>query len=493
MQTASLGSKITKLSGRFFSRRSLIVFHDIFVITAAYPVAIILRDWPNLREGAMEAMWSGTIVLLLLTTIVYSCLAVHRGMWRYATLGDLFAAAKLATLITIIFVPVMFLIDRFENVPRLSLIIMWLLAVVGICGSRAIYSRMMRPRSSANVMHEIDHSVVPILLVGGGDTAELVIHLCERNRGRPMAPKVVGILDDSAAVGRTLGGVQVMGGLKAFRSSLTRLRVMGIEPKRLIVTKPPGEFHPQDFRSMMTTASMVGLAVDQLADLLRFRGEVPETRPTAKVRMELEPQVDAYHRLKRIVDMVGSAAALLALSPLFLLIAFCVRLSQRESVLFEQVRIGRNGHEFTLYKFRTMSDPAAPDGGLLPDSERGLRLGAFLRRSRLDELPQLFNVLLGEMSLIGPRPLLLSEQPKVGDTILTGRLSVRPGLSGWAQVNGGQMLTSKQKNALDLFYIHNASPLMDTRIAILTLQMLLLGEKVNHKEIHRAETVFATG
>jgi lipopolysaccharide/colanic/teichoic acid biosynthesis glycosyltransferase len=145
--------------------------------------------------------------------------------------------------------------------------------------------------------------------------------------------------------------------------------------------------------------------------------------------------------------------------------------------------------EFMLHKFRTMRDPMAPDGHLRSERERLTAVGEFLRRSRLDELPQIWNVVVGDMALIGPRPLLTTDLIGIDPAILRERFAVRPGITGWAQVNGGKQLTPEQKISLDLYYIHNASPALDAKIVIETLRMMLFGERVNSSEIRRAQAI----
>ena len=141
-------------------------------------------------------------------------------------------------------------------------------------------------------------------------------------------------------------------------------------------------------------------------------------------------------------------------------------------VLFWQQRIGRSGRSFLLYKFRTLQPPFNGLGQAIP-KVRLSAIGYILRRSRIDELPQLFSVLVGDMSLIGPRPLLPQDQP----TNANDRLTVRPGITGWAQVNGGNLITREEKGALDQWYIRHLSLWLDLRIALFTLRFLFTGER----------------
>ncbi|MEO5972536.1 MAG: sugar transferase [Sphingomicrobium sp.] len=172
--------------------------------------------------------------------------------------------------------------------------------------------------------------------------------------------------------------------------------------------------------------------------------------------------------MKRLFDLVAASAALVLLSPLLLVVALLVRLRLGSPVLFRQVRPGLHARPFTVLKFRTMLDATAPDGHPLPDAERLTRFGRFLRASSLDELPGLWNVVKGEMSLVGPRPLLMEYVPLYTPE-QARRHDVRPGITGWAQVNGRNALSWDDKFALDIWYVDHRSLWLDLRIVWQTL------------------------
>lgn len=172
--------------------------------------------------------------------------------------------------------------------------------------------------------------------------------------------------------------------------------------------------------------------------------------------------------MKRLIDIVGAFTALLLLSPVIVAAAIAVRLRMGSPVLFSQQRPGRDAKPFRMYKFRTMLDTRDADGQLLSDGERLTPLGQFLRSSSIDELPGLWSVLKGDMSLVGPRPLLMSYIPLYSPE-QARRHEVRPGVTGWAQVMGRNSLSWEQKFALDVWYVDNRTLLLDLRIMLLTL------------------------
>ncbi len=171
--------------------------------------------------------------------------------------------------------------------------------------------------------------------------------------------------------------------------------------------------------------------------------------------------------LKPFADRLLAAAGLLVLSPVLLVLALLIRRRMGSPVLFRQTRIGLNDQSFGFMKFRSMTSGKDQNGNLLPDEQRLTAFGKFLRSSSLDELPQLLNVLRGEMSLIGPRPLLPEYLPRYS-AVQRRRHEVTPGITGWAQVKGRNSLTWEEKFALDVWYVDNVSFLLDVRILWMT-------------------------
>jgi lipopolysaccharide/colanic/teichoic acid biosynthesis glycosyltransferase len=176
--------------------------------------------------------------------------------------------------------------------------------------------------------------------------------------------------------------------------------------------------------------------------------------------------------VKRLLDILVAGAALVLLSPLLLAVALAVRVAMGSPILFRQLRPGLHGEPFELVKFRTMRGSTSAEAAVAEDERRLTPLGRFLRASSLDELPELWNVLKGEMSLIGPRPLLMRYLPLYTPE-QARRHEVRPGLTGWAQINGRNALSWEEKFALDLWYVDNRSLLLDLRILLLTVWRVL--------------------
>lgn len=184
--------------------------------------------------------------------------------------------------------------------------------------------------------------------------------------------------------------------------------------------------------------------------------------------------------LKRLFDIIFSCAGLIVFFPIMLLTWARIRRQMGAPALFRQTRPGRDGKPFEMLKFRTMRDMIGQDGELLPDTERMTPLGQRLRSSSIDELPELWNVLKGEMSLVGPRPLLMEYLP-LYTREQARRHEVKPGLTGWAQINGRNAISWKEKFTLDVWYVDNLTFQLDIKIIWLTIRRVLARDGISAK------------
>lgn len=193
----------------------------------------------------------------------------------------------------------------------------------------------------------------------------------------------------------------------------------------------------------------------------------------------MEHRAGFYERYtKRILDFTLSLLALIVLSPVFLVVAILVHIKLGSPVLFRQARPGKNEKIFSLYKFRTMTDARGENGELLPDELRLTHFGRILRSTSLDELPELVNILKGDMSIVGPRPLLVKYLPLYSEE-QKHRHDVRPGLTGWAQANGRNAISWEEKFALDIWYVQNISFWVDVKVIFLTVKEVFCREGIS--------------
>lgn len=183
---------------------------------------------------------------------------------------------------------------------------------------------------------------------------------------------------------------------------------------------------------------------------------------------------------KQIIDFIIALIAIIVLSPVFILVIICLYLANKGTPFFFQDRPGLNEKVFKIIKFKTMNDKKDATGQLLPDEDRLTKIGMLIRKSSLDELPQLINVLKGDMSLIGPRPLRTYYLPLYNDA-QRKRHNVRPGITGWAQVNGRNTISWTRKFELDIYYADNVSLFLDLQIIILTIKKVILREGISQE------------
>lgn len=287
---------------------------------------------------------------------------------------------------------------------------------------------------------------------------------------------MIALLDERHDLtGRSLAGVRVLGQVNQILPVVEEFKEHGISTDRILVGGSADLMSADALSHLRGVCSSLELQLDYIPELLGIDVQrayaAADSAPVASVSAAYPPS--PYHRAKRAFDLIVSVALLIVLLPVFLVVAGIVLIDVGLPVFFWQQRIGRNGLSFQLHKFRTLKPSFDWHGRPRSEADRVSSVGRMLRLVRLDELPQLLNVLVGDMSLIGPRPLLPRDQPPNPEV----RLSVRPGISGWAQVHGGTLLTPDEKNVLDEWYVHNASFWVDFRIVMKTIGILLTGER----------------
>jgi lipopolysaccharide/colanic/teichoic acid biosynthesis glycosyltransferase len=279
-------------------------------------------------------------------------------------------------------------------------------------------------------------------------------------------------------IGRSIAGVRVLGPSHHLLPVIEQFKEHGIGVDRIIVGGDRDLLGQEAMAELDRICLEHKIRLDfvpQLVGLSALQAPISQHRAQPKVSTLISFSIPRYFWAKRYVDFCLSLLLIVILLPVLLVVASVVLLDVGSPVFYWQRRIGMNGQIFQMHKFRTLKPAFDWRGRPIGTTERISWLGALLRKVRLDELPQLLNVLVGDMSLIGPRPLLPRDQPPNP----TLRLMVRPGITGWAQVNGGKLLTVEEKNALDEWYIRNASLGLDLKIVAKTVLFMLRGERLN--------------
>jgi lipopolysaccharide/colanic/teichoic acid biosynthesis glycosyltransferase len=289
---------------------------------------------------------------------------------------------------------------------------------------------------------------------------------------------------------RILDGRRVIGAPEDLLTIIHEYKIHEIDIRRIVVATDRSELSQATWDCLKSGATLDVEFLTERGGIVQPPADGPAARTfrAAARPFRYSPDADiiltqrhTYWKLKRTLDVGVAGLLLVLLIPTMVAVGLSVRLGIGSPVIFWQRRRGQNGAAFFLFKFRTLLVPVVDQGDPPEEQERISRLGCFLRRTRLDEIPQLLNVLRGEMSLIGPRPLLpIDQPPSVGL-----RLAVRPGITGWAQVHGGNLITPEEKNALDEYYIRNASFWLDLKILAKTAKVLIMGDWARLKLVER--------
>ena len=466
---------------------------DLALVAVSAYAALIIRDNFVPSAPRLQAIVPYSLLCILSATIVFNASRLNRALWRYVSLKDILKLIAAVTIALLLALLGAFTLNRLEGVPRSLPVIQWFLLAAAMGGAR-IAARLVgewrgrRARPDLHVQNPIEH----ILVIGRGDVAEL--YLRSVAEFAPSNLVIEGILSPGDELrGRSMRSHKILGKPEDVGHIVAQLEVHGVTVDRVVVTQPYEQLSRRA-QEEIEKLERSSTTVDWIVESLRLRGrKLPDVRqasaeatvelPTSTHRDERGPS-NEYHRAKRIIDTIAAVCLSVLVAPLLLLVALLVALDVGFPLVFWQKRPGRYGRPFRLYKFRTMGEAHDAEGIRLPDELRSSSVGRFLRRSRLDELPQLFNILVGDMSFVGPRPLLSSDQPK--EQAL--RLHVRPGLTGWAQVNGGRDISSDEKAVLDAWYVENASAWLEVKILFGTVRMLLFGERQKRSASQAATT-----
>ena len=450
-----------KAHSRLFEHVTLAA--DLLLIAACWVLAYAVRfsviggvDAPPFEGYAYQL-----IPILLVWGIAFRGFGLYRPHRLGSHLSEWFDVAKASTLSVLVLITIMTFAFRSYDYSRIVIALFWSSSIVVVSVWRAAFREALR------VARRRGYNQRYAVIIGGGEPAAEVLRVLRR---RPdVGIRVIGLLSDKREADGS--GVPWLGGPEEVRTVLDRHTV-----DIVFIALPHSDY------SRMT-AVMNGIGDDPVAihfvpdvfGLASLRGGVEEFESIPFIHLRESPLYGWNRVLKRAVDLAFGTLALVAMAPLMLGIALALRAVQGRPVLYRQERMGLDGQRFRMLKFRTMHVDAEAASGPVwtrPDDPRRTRLGAWLRRTSLDELPQLVNVLRGEMSLVGPRPerptFVEAFRRKVPGYML--RHKVKAGITGWAQVNGWRGNTSVEKRIeYDLYYIERWSLGFDLKILLLTV------------------------
>jgi len=474
-------------------RRILLLFADLLLVALATVGALALRHDFDLSAERFLALLPYLLFTLALAAIVLPIFGAERTVWRLTTLRDYLHLAAATMLIVLGSVALGFAFNRLDDIPRSVPILQGLVMMTALVGARVLlrlrHAARQRPQP---LQMPDDRPARTVLLVGLNRLTEAyLLSIQEFARDRVRVAGLLGRREGD--VGRIVLEQPVLGLPEQLASVLQDLELQGVTVDAIVVATHFAKLTPMARQALLDVEQAGQIPVEYLAESLGLEEDVSKaaSAPVAGRSRHAfvidEAQLAAlaarpYWRVKRAIDIVVALAGLIVLFPVMALAGLLVALDLGMPVVFAQQRPGLGGRPFRLTKFRTMGPSRDADGRRIPDAERVSAIGRFLRRTRLDELPQLWHVLLGDMSFIGPRPLLPVDQAPE----FAMRLLVRPGITGWAQVIGGRDISPLDKAALDVWYVQNASLRLDLEIVLRTIPLLLFGERISRAAIERA-------
>jgi lipopolysaccharide/colanic/teichoic acid biosynthesis glycosyltransferase len=451
--------------------------YDVLLAAVSPLLALYIRDAYILSGSGVLLAGTYCLVSFACTLLAYAMFGVQSGIARYYSVHDIIDLGKAVVIAALLTCVVLFVSTRLEGIPRSTPAVHALLLGVGLVTIRALAHVADKRRAHADQAAEADPQHV--IVIGVCDLSVLYmrfLEICGLGRQR-----VIALLDaEPRWIGSAINGVRIYGPPSHLESLIEEFALHGIRTDRVVLGEPEDSLSDAELAEIRRACTRRGINFMSVSGLFD-----PADRKVAEsASQRFEPAsahadsatlvLPRWFRFKRPVDFVVALTLIVVLIPLWLLVAGLAAADVGAPIVFWQQRVGVNGRNFLLYKVRTLRSIFDASGQV---TQRLSWIGRLWRKTRIDELPQLLNVLTGEMSLIGPRPLLSRDQPPVPGI----RLMVRPGITGWAQVNGGTLLSPQEKEALDEEYVRHASLWFDLRIVAMTVVSLLRGDRRSNR------------
>ncbi|MGA3310829.1 MAG: sugar transferase [Xanthobacteraceae bacterium] len=445
-----------------------------------------------LRDGAINrpdvvAGYCG--IALLASLFAFQLFQTSSPISRFYSIRDALELLKACILIAALSAALVFMFTRLEDAPRSIPVLHFFLLASGLLAWR-LFLRLHQTRRETSV-RKVTNSAQHVLLIQASGLAWFFSKMVEE-----LAPgeyQIVAILDERPNLQhRSLNGYPIVGSPAHIEKIIDAYAMHGIRIDKVIATTKPEDISQSAWDNVSRVCQAREIELEVLADrLIPGLSTVNDNAPAEPCATETTPVAlgslaallaRPFWKIKRIIDFAIALTVAVVTFPISVAVFGLALLDVGIPVIFWQQRVGRNGAALHLYKFRTLQSLFDRRTKERREAQNPSAVGQFLRKTRLDELPQLWNILSGDMSLIGPRPLLPVDQPNEPSI----RVTVRPGLSGWAQICGGKLISPEEKNALDEWYIRHASLQLDTLIVLRTILMLLIGDRRDEKAISMA-------
>jgi len=472
----------TPLPASCFGRYVMLSSWDAAWIVASPILALYLRNGELVPHSGWDVVGVYWLISASFSLLAIFAFRIPDAMMRYFTVHDAFDIYKAAALAELVTCVVLFTFTRLDGIPRSMPLIHGMLLATGLAAARLLFVHFN------DDVEDSEHHLGTgrIVLIGANRAASFFIKLL--NAYPPERQRVIAVLDERPEMtGRVISGVRIIGTPDRLAATIDEFAIHGVEVEKVVVAGENILSHAALVEiQRICSARLVELcSLPQMLGVGASGSKEVEASTLRHKKAKPTPALPAYFVLKRWIDIIGSATLIVLLSPLLLAGSILTLLDVGSPMLFWQERVGRNGRSFLIYKFRTLHAPFDQRGNAVPERRRLSAIGRFLRATHIDELPQLLNVLIGDMSLIGPRPLLPEDQPQDANV----RLLVRPGITGWAQVQGGKLVTTEEKQKLDEWYVGNASLWVDLYILLMTTIIAVRNSGMSEETLADVEQV----
>jgi lipopolysaccharide/colanic/teichoic acid biosynthesis glycosyltransferase len=435
------------------------------------------------RDGALhriDAVVPYCTVALVVSLIVFQWFRISSPLPRFFSLRDALTVATACLTTVALTTVILFIFTRLDDAPRSIPIIHFLILGFGLIGVRT-WSRLSGMRRGSQNGQPRCEEIESVMVIGATRLAWFFSTMVEELSSAER--RIVAILDERPQlINRTLNGYSVIGIPENLSTIIDEYAAHGVEINRIVVAEDPENLTEKTRNELRSTCDARNIPIEWLHKIfLTSHAKSSESSKSFVADLNFVGIATArpYWKIKRLIDIVTALAMIITFAPVTILVAALVLIDVGVPIVFWQQRVGYLGRPLRVYKFRTMRSLFDHKGQLNPEAERLSLLGRLLRRNHLDEIPQLFNILTGGMSLTGPRPLLPVDQPS--DIRL--RLQVRPGLTGLAQISGGTSLSVDEKSAIDEWYIRHASLWLDIKIILRTIWVMVRGNPRNYTQI----------
>jgi lipopolysaccharide/colanic/teichoic acid biosynthesis glycosyltransferase len=469
--------------GHIPSSKSTVVYRlgawDVVAAVAAPIIALWIRNPIALFSIAPAVIATYVVISGCFSLLFFVWFRIARSLTNYFSVHDIGNIAR-ATLCSVTSTAALaFTITRLDQISRSVPAIHFLTLLFILVSVRIFHGKMTKRQDSRGVRINSHQSERNVIIVGAGTLASLYVGFLESISCDGW--RIAAILDDDKWLhGRSILGHTIVGGTVDAEALFDDFAQHGVRIAAVVVCDRDRARAFQYRDRLEQLCRTRDLRLELLVERLGVLSNEP-TLDNSRSREIVLPNA-GYFRAKRAFELATASLGLLVFLPVLALTGLCVLASVGSPAIFWQRRVGRYGSQIFVYKFKTMRNAVDSQGRVLAAHERATRVGQLLRATRLDELPQLLNVVNGDMAIIGPRPLLPIDQPAEPSL----RLAVLPGLTGWAQINGGKLVSVEEKNALDEWYVQNASPWLDVKIMWRTFLTVVWGDRRNEDEVAAA-------